>query len=218
MGKTSFALQVALHQASKGRPTTFVSLEMTGRELASRHIVTRTGIETRRLRSGELQLLDLQEIDQVASDAAKLAMRIWSPHQATVAQIRGVAKRDAATAGLSLLVVDYIGLVRPTDPRRPRHEQVSMVSAALKSVAKELQIPVLALCQLNRESDKTKRAEPKLSHLRESGSIEQDADIVLLLHRRDNHDGQTKLIIAKHRHADTGALMLTWDAVRTSFH
>src|SRR5690606_29052301 len=107
-------------------------------------------------------------------------LQVWAPPSATVAQIRGVAKQRKATTGLDLLIVDYIGLVKPEDSRQPRHEQISRVSASLKVLAKELEIPVLALSQLNRDAEGER---PKLSQLRDSGSLEQDADIVLMLHR-----------------------------------
>ena len=112
------------------------------------------------------------------------------------------------------MVVDYLGLVRPADPKRPRHEQMGQVSADLKALAKELELPVLALCQVNREADGT---EPRLSHLRDSGSIEQDADVVLFIHRDETDKDAAKLIVAKHRHGDTGAVRLAWDAPRTRF-
>jgi replicative DNA helicase len=125
-----------------------------------------------------------------------------------------MARRDAAGPGLALLVVDYVGLIRTTDPKRPRWEQIGEISRGLKCLAKELQAPVLALAQLNREADGN---EPRLSHLRDSGSIEQDADAVLFLHRDDTQKDQAKLIIAKHRHSPTGKINLNWDASRTRY-
>lgn len=110
--------------------------------------------------------------------------------------------------------MDYIGLVRPDDHTRPRHEQVAAITGGLKALAKELGVPVLALCQLNREAE---RAEPRLSNLRESGAIEQDADMVLFLHRDEQDAGKAHLIVAKHRYGETGRFELQWIAEETRF-
>jgi replicative DNA helicase len=212
VGKTSLALQVAIHIAMRGRSVTFLSLEMTGRELASRVLCDKANVDSRRLRSGRLEPSHINALEVASVELGGLPLRIWAPPMATISRIRAVAKRDAAAHGLGLLVVDYIGLVRPDDKTRPRHEQVAQVSAGLKSLAKELAAPVLALSQLNREAD---GAEPRLCHLRESGAIEQDSDVVLFLHPKDARTA--KLIIAKHRHGDTGAISLRWIPDRTRY-
>ncbi len=214
IGKTALGLQTAMHNATRGRPVLFVSLEMRDRELVTRTLCGLSGVNSRRLRTGRMESGDLEAIEREADEVGEVPLRIWAPSSATLARIRAVAKRDAAAGGLALLVVDYIGLVRPADSKRPRHEQVAEVSAGLKSLAKELNVPVLALCQLNREAD---AAEPRLSHLRESGSIEQDADIVLFIHRDKQDATEARLIIAKHRHGDTGAVALRWVPERTRF-
>lgn len=214
VGKTSLAMQIAWHNVNEGRPVLFVSLEMTGRELVARILCGLAGVDSRRLRSAALDSANLKKMQQAAVQVGGLPLRVWSPPMATAARIRGVAKQAAATDGLDLLVVDYIGLVRPADSRRPRHEQIGEVSASLKALAKELSCPVLALCQLNREAD---GYEPRLSHLRDSGSIEQDADIVLFVHRDDTDKSAARLIVAKHRHGDTGSIPLIWDAARTRY-
>lgn len=216
IGKTALALQVATYNALRPRPVLFVSLEMTGRELAARVLSGLGGVDSRRLRSGRHNAQHLANIERASMEVDGVPLRIWAPAAATLPRIRAMAKQDAAAGGLALLIVDYIGLVRPDDRTRPRHEQVAEVSAGLKALAKELSIPVLALCQLNREADGN---EPRLSHLRESGAIEQDADLVLFIHRDAEKAGNTdaKLIVAKHRHGETGRLSLTWIPDRTRF-
>lgn len=211
VGKTSFALQVAAHNAERERRVLFVSLEMRDRELVTRTLCGDARVDSRRLRTGRQNAADIERLHAAADDIRDLPVRIWAPPSATLARIRGVAKREAAVSGLSLLVVDYLGLIRPADSKRPRYEQIGEVSAGLKALAKELDVPVLALCQLNREADGT---EPRLANLRDSGSIEQDADVVLFLHREET---ATKLIVAKHRHGETGSVQLRFDGATTRF-
>lgn len=211
VGKTSLALQVAMHNAERGRQVLFVSLEMRDRELVGRILCDRAIVDSRRLRAGGLESFHWSSLEKAANAVADLPLSVWSPPRATLAEIRAVVRRETAKNDVFLLVVDYIGLVRPTDPKRPRHEQVADISQGLKALAKELPLPVLALCQLNREAD---GKEPVLSHLRESGAIEQDADIVLFIHH--DEDG-AKLIIAKHRHGATGSEPLVWIPSRTRF-
>jgi replicative DNA helicase len=214
-GKTSLAMQVAKWTAEKGRPVLFVSLEMKSTELVCRTLCGMTEIESRTLRRGEALQTDIDRLEKANHDLESLPFRIFDPPTATVQRIRATARMQAASAaGLDLLVVDYIGLVEPRDKRQQRNEQVSEITAALKRLAKEINIPVIALCQLNREAD---GSEPRLSHLRESGSIEQDADVVLFLHRLEPGGNEFKLIVGKHRHGDTGALTITFDGKRTRF-
>jgi replicative DNA helicase len=212
VGKTALALQIASHVAERGRSVAFVSLEMRDRELVGRILCGAAGVNSQRVRSGDIDERDIGQLEWAASHIDNQHLWIWDPPRATTGQIRARAKRLAATDGLHLVIVDYIGLVQPTDPKRQRFEQVSAITSDLKAMAKELAVPVLALCQLNREADGN---EPRLSHLRDSGSVEQDADCVLFLHRKT--DSETTLVIAKHRHAATGSVNLRWVPARTRF-
>ncbi len=214
VGKTSLGMQVAIHNATGGKPVLYVSLEMTAKELTARVLCGLANVDSRRLRAGPLDADSLAAITRASGKITGLPLWLWAPPATTSARIRAVAKRDSAEGGLALVVVDYLGLVRPSDPKRPRHEQMGQVSADLKALAKELSVPVLALAQLNREADGN---EPRLSHLRDSGSIEQDADIVLFIHRDEDEKEAAKLICAKHRHGDTGTIQLIWDAPRTRY-
>ena len=213
VGKTALALQVAMHNAMRHRPVLFVSLEMRDRELVTRVLCGRSRVDSRLLRAGDVTPSDLQDLERASTEVDGVPLRIWAPPTATLPLIRAVAKRERVASGLALLAVDYIGLVQPDDRTRPRHEQVAAVSAGLKRLAKELVVPVLALCQLNREADRT---EPRLAHLRESGAIEQDADLITFLHRPDS-DARTTLIVAKHRHGETGKMELAWLPEETRF-
>ena len=224
MGKTALAMQKALHNARQGRRVLFVSLEMRNRELARRLLCQEAELDSRLLRGRRVDAAARARLQAAHEELAGLPIRLWDPASATLAEIRGVARHMRATGGLYLLIVDYLGLIKPSadSKRLQRHEQVQQTSAGLKELAKELCIPVLALCQLNREAD---GEEPRLSHLRESGAIEQDADMVLLLHhpeREQSKSGNQKkriayLIIGKHRHGETGRIKLQWHPSETRF-
>jgi replicative DNA helicase len=211
VGKTTLGMQIALHNARKSRPTLFASLEMTADELASRLASGLTGINIRKLRGASISAPQIEQITAVGDDLLQSPLRIWSPPSTTLQRLRAVAKCEAGGYGLSLLVVDYLGLIKATDGRKPRYEQVGEISAGLKALAKELSIPVLALCQLNREADGEL---PRLSHLRDSGSIEQDADVVMFIHRTPD---ACKLIVAKHRHGMTDEYTVKFNPSESRF-
>lgn len=220
VGKTALATQIVKHNASYDRSALLVSLEMSDRELISRILCGMAGVDSRVVRGNRASVSDIQSLSDAASELGEDPAFVWSPTSTTVSAIRAIAKQHAAISGLRLLVVDYLQLVRPSADERKmqRHEQVASFSGALKILARELKVPVLCLAQLNREAD---GQEPKLSHLRESGSIEQDADMVLFLHKTKDatrtEDGRTDLIIGKHRHGEVGAIELAWHPATTSF-
>jgi replicative DNA helicase len=227
-GKTGLAIQIAIHNAERRRNVLFVSLEMEGRELARREVAAWSGVQSKLLRAGNVGDENHRALEEARRQLAELPLRIWAPPSATLADIRAHCRHEHALRGLSLLVIDYIGLVKtPELAKRQRHEQVAAVSGGLKSLAKELQIPILSLAQLNREAD---GEEPRLSHLRESGAIEQDSDVVMFLHHpateKPSRTGQAAvpsdtreafLIIAKHRHGQTGRIRLNWLPNETRF-
>jgi replicative DNA helicase len=217
-GKTALALQMAEHVAGDGT-VFFVSLEMRDRELVSRTLCRISGITSHELRSGQIR----DDAKAMMRDAAKaingMPLFIWSPYTATIQQIRAKCKHVKAAHNLRMLVVDYIQIVKASNEERgiDRHIQVGNVTRTLKEIAKEFQVPVIALAQLKR--DQTNKV-PDITMLRESGSIEQDADIVLMLHHvKDTHGAEASYcIIGKHRHGDTGQVTLEWDKQSTSFN
>jgi replicative DNA helicase len=212
LGKTALATQIARHNAERGRSVLFVSLEMRGVEIVGRILCGDARVDSRRLRAMTLEPFHVKAIREAASVLKDSGFRIWAPPRAGIQQIRGMCRRLAKQCGLDLLVVDYVGLVQASDRRRERYEQIGQITGDLKSLGREMQVPVLALHQLNREADKG--GEPKLSHLRESGAVEQDADVVLFLHQDKT---TTKLIIAKHRHGQRGSIELDWHGLTTRF-
>ncbi|HEX5102773.1 MAG TPA: DnaB-like helicase C-terminal domain-containing protein [Pirellulaceae bacterium] len=225
-GKTSYAAQVAIHNAERGRSVLFVSMEMRATELVKRDLCSRAGLDSRDVRSGRFKAGDVQRILAARGELDGLPLRLWAPPAATLSDIRGMARSCKAKAGLQLLVIDYLGLVRPEadDRRLSLYERVTKTSAGLKALARELDVPIIALVQLNREGEKE---EPRLSHLRDSGAIEQDADSVLFIHHppsaKQFSGGEgvyavgVHLIIAKHRHGERGRVSLLWHPRETRF-
>lgn len=223
VGKSALAMQWAYHVASKGRTVYFASLEMSRLELTTRLMCSLSGVNGKAIRTGTLTDDDSQRLANISS-IAKDPMHIDDDTELSVYDIRRAARR-LKRSGLDLVVIDYLQLIRPEDFRVPRHEQVAQMSRRLKALSKELDVPVLCLCQLNRQAANCK---PELSHLRESGAIEQDADVVLLLHRPDTgpdesskengaKDNEPKLIVAKNRNGDTGGFPLEWVRSETRY-
>ncbi len=215
MGKTALAMQVASYTASRGRGVLFVSLEMKDRELISRLLCSNADVDSKLLRTGGTGLAEFGRLETARDNIANDPLLVLDPPRATVEKIRAMAKREAAHRPLRLIVVDYLQIAEATDKRVKRHEQVSHISRELKSLAKELDVPILALSQLNRESTKFER--PQLHHLAESGSLEQDADAVLFIYRESKSATDAELIVAKHRHAPTGKIKLEWNGTTMRF-
>jgi len=214
IGKTALGAQFALHNAEHGRQTLFVSLEMEGKEIAMRQLAAMLGYEVRVLRSGRVDESEIAAIQRHIEKSKPLPFHIVSERAPKMAKISAAAKVHHAAHGLSMLLIDYIGLIASHDRRRERHESVAEITSELKSLAMELQIPVVALCQLNREAEKGK---PSLGHLRESGSIEQDADVVMLLHRETRDSPTATIDIAKCRNGATGEISVSYDCAATKF-
>lgn len=224
MGKTSFALNIAeaatLPKPGRGEPvpTLVFSLEMSSSQLALRMLCSRSRVNIKLLRDG-LVGRDGREVNalgQAAEEFKKAPLLIDDSSNLTIMEMRAKARRIYARKKLGMIIVDYLQLVSGSDPRAPREQQVAEVSRGLKAMAKELDLPVIVLSQLNRSSEKENRT-PRLSDLRESGSIEQDADIVMMLSRPKDADekfqtatGAADLIVAKQRNGPVGDLKLTF--------
>lgn len=224
MGKTSFALNIAeaaaLPKPGKADPvpTLIFSLEMSSSQLALRMLCARSRVNMKLLRDG-LVSRDGHEVNalgQAAEEFKKTPILVDDSSNLTIMEMRAKARRIYARKKLGLIIVDYLQLVSGTDSRAPREQQVAEVSRGLKAMAKELDLPVIVLSQLNRSSEKENRT-PRLSDLRESGSIEQDADVVLMLSRPKDSDekfqtaaGAADLIVAKQRNGPVGDLKLTF--------
>lgn len=216
MGKTAFACGMILGASQHGTVLVF-SLEQSNVELSERMLAATAGVDGHRLRNGTLNAAERDVLMTASHEIGGRAIYIDDKTGRKVSEIASIARRIKRRHGLSLIVVDYLQLIEPEDSRSPREQQVAVVSRRLKGLARELQVPVVVLAQLNRESENRPDKRPRLSDLRESGSIEQDADVVLLLHRPDAHDpadraGEADIIVAKHRNGPVGTVVLRWVA------
>ena len=225
MGKTSMALTVALSAAREsGKTVAIFSLEMSKEQLVTRLIASEGLVENTRLVTGNLRESDWQRIAEAASSLSRMDIRIDDNPLLTVADMNAKCRR---LDNLGLVVIDYLQLMTSAGGKgysgENRQQAVSDISRMLKIMAKELQVPVLCLSQLSRANEKRDDKRPMLSDLRESGAIEQDADIVLFLYRDDyyNSDSEKRnvaeCIVAKNRHGETGKVELRWMPEYTAF-
>ena len=235
MGKTAFALSLAKNIAvDQGIPMAFFSLEMSDVQLANRLLSNACEIEGKKLMSGQLDREDWNRLDKNLSALTENApLFIDDTEGLSVMELRSKARRMVKENGVKLIMIDYLQLMTANGMRyNNRQEEVSIISRSLKGLAKELQIPVLALSQLNRGVESREGAEgkrPQLSDLRESGAIEQDADMMVFLHRPEyyglymsedgtkNYRGKAEVIIAKHRKGATGIVMMDFRGEYTRF-
>lgn len=221
VGKTAFALNLVRHVIVEERhPVFFVSLEQARVELAERLLACQARVDSHRIRKGNLSSDDIQRLMDAGSvlkgtprDPVKLFIDD-TPAQ-TMLRIAANARRLRLKSDIKLVVIDYLQLIEPENRRDPRQEQVAQISRRLKFLARELNIPVIALAQVNRASEDRQDHKPRLADLRESGSIEQDADTCLMLHRPGKFDGGIEdnvleVIVAKQRNGPTGEVTLSY--------
>ena len=214
MGKSTFATDILNACSVKADiPTAFFSLEMSRSEISHRIMSSNGKIPLHHIRSGQMTEDDWGKLRGIQQRLFECPMYLDTSPNLTLMDIRAKTRRMVQQHGIQLLVVDYLQLMSTGGRRRDaRHEEVGEISRSLKLLAKELHIPVVALSQLNRNSEQRTDKKPVMSDLRESGSIEQDADMVILLHRDDAYDkespraGEADFIVAKHRNGPTGTL------------
>ena len=225
MGKTSFAINIAQNVAIKERkPVLIFSLEMSKEELVNRIISSEAKIESEKIRSGEITDAELNKFIQIMPYLAEAPIYIDDTASITVTEMRAKAKRIQQEKGLGLIVVDYLQLMRGKKAEN-RQAEVTDISRNLKILAKDLKVPVIAVSQLSRSAESRADNKPMLSDLRESGAIEQDADIVMFLYREEYYKPETtekhnigECIIAKHRAGEVGNFEMTWLGKYTSFY
>ncbi len=228
IGKTSLALNIAEHAAVReGKTVGIFSLEMSKEQLVLRLLSSVANIDSQRLRTGFLEEMDFTRLAPAMNNLAEAPIYIDDTPNISTMELRTKARRLQAEAGLDMLVVDYLQLMQSTIQSRDanRVQEVSEITRGLKSLARELQVPVVALSQLSRQAEMRESKEPRLSDLRESGSIEQDADLVIFLWREKERgteeadaDGEVvKLRLAKHRNGPTGELALWFKKRQTRF-
>jgi len=224
MGKTGIALNIAeaaiMHPNIKKRaPTLVFSLEMSAEQIAMRLLCGYARVDMQKLKDGFLDKKSEADLAHAAKALRDAPFWIDDSARLTILEMRAKARRICSKNKLGLVIIDYLQLISGTDTRIPREQQIAEISRNVKSMAKELNVPVIVLSQLNRESEKEKR-QPKLSDLRESGSIEQDADLVLLLSKKRDFDDDEEvassivlrdLIVAKQRNGPIGIVPLTFN-------
>lgn len=226
VGKTTFALNIALHAAFKAKQTVgFFSLEMSKEELVDRLLVGHADIDAWRMKTGKLSEDDNKRLIEAMGELSEAKIFIDDTPGASILEMRTKARRLKSEKNLGLVVVDYLQLADPGRKFESRTQEVSYISLGLKNLARELQVPVLALSQLSRSVEQRGNNKPVLSDLRESGSIEQDADIVMFIYKdsegEDLLDTGKKIIkidIAKHRGGATGEIEMMFRGDRVKFY
>ena len=225
MGKTAFTLNIATYAAMHGHTVAFFSLEMSKEQLVQRMLCSEGGIDSQRLRTGQLEDADWDRLINTADRVSKASIYIDDTAGINVMDLRSKARRLKAEHGLDLIVIDYLQLMqgRARSSSDNRQQEISEISRSLKALARELDGPVVALSQLSRSVESRTVKKPMLSDLRESGSLEQDADIVMFLYREDYYDQETErkniteVIIAKHRNGPIGTIELFFQKEFTKF-
>ena len=225
VGKTSLALNMAQHAAlSHGKSVAVFSLEMSKEQLSTRLVAGVSGIDISRIRRGDIEGIDLARIAASAGSLLDAKIVIDDTPVASPSELRGRARRIESEHGLDLIVVDYLQLMTADRQTKDanRVSETSDISRGLKRLARELNVPVIALSQLSRSSEHREGGQPRLSDLRDSGAIEQDADVVLMLWRQSIPDiaseyEDVKAIVAKHRNGPTGMVDLLFKKATTTF-
>lgn len=212
IGKSMFTLNTAMHAAKAGKHVLVFSLEMTLREVKYRILSSLAGMPLSRVRSGYYAESDHEAMARAIGEMSAMPMFIDDRGGLTVWDIRAQCRRMRAEAGIDLVIVDYVQLVRGSLDRRgvTRNEELTDVSARLKGLARELNVPMMVVSQMNRGGDARSDKRPVLSDLRDTGALEQDADLVLFLHRKHHREsGTTNAILEKQRNGPTGTVNLT---------
>jgi len=215
MGKTALSLNIALHNALQKKKVAFFSLEMSKEAVLMRLLSSLSRINLSQIMSGQIAESRWSELIAAAAQLSEASFYIDDSSPLSPYEIRAKSRRLKARQGLDLIIVDYLQLMRLPEKTETREREVSEMSRLLKSFAKELQIPVITLSQLNRGVEARSNRRPILSDLRESGAIEQDADLIMMLYREDYYEeggetGLAEVIINKQRNGPTGTVELKW--------
>lgn len=220
IGKTTFATNIAQYVAvEKKMPVGYYALEMSNLEMVDRMLVGQANIDAWKLKTGNLKEDDFARLSEAMGVLADCPLYIDDTPGQSILELRTKARRLHSQVGLKLLVVDYLQLVVGDKSYESRVQEVGAISQGLKNLARELRIPVLALSQLNRGIENRTEKVPQLADLRESGSIEQDADVVMFLYRNDDNNLEdVKLAIAKHRNGGLGTVDLKFRGDRVKFY
>lgn len=213
VGKTTFSLQIAEHIAKKQKNVTYVCLEMSTEQMIQKMLAKESRVNSRKIRNGDLTSDEIDKIGIACAKVCDLKMNILTKIR-TIQQIEIVARRMKNRGKLDLLIIDYLQLVRSNAKFQSREQEVADISRTLKLLSIELEIPIIALCQLNRNASKN---EPTLADIRESGSIEQDADNVIFLYQEDEENNIVTIDLQKQRAGNIGKSRLKFNKINSEF-
>ncbi|NLB78574.1 MAG: replicative DNA helicase [Clostridiaceae bacterium] len=223
MGKTSFVLNVAVNAALRNFPVAIFSLEMSRTQLVNRILALESMVELEKMRTGRLETDDWKKIGYTLGPLAKSPIYIDDNASTNTMEMMSKLRKLKLEKGLGLVVIDYLQLMEGRKKNDNRQQEISEISRSLKIMAKELDVPIIALSQLSRAPEQRTDHRPILSDMRESGAIEQDADMVMFLYRDDYYNDETEkrniveVIISKHRNGSTGTVELAWMPEFTKF-
>lgn len=212
-GKTTFALQIAETLASKGKHVTYVSMEMSDEQLINKILSRKASVNSGKIRNGSLSELEIQKIVSEGMETSKLPISIMNKVR-TIQQIELEARRMKNKNNLDLLIIDYLQLLQNAGSFRSREQEVADISRTLKLLSLELEIPIIALCQLNRNASK---AQPTLADIRESGAVEQDADNVIFLYKENPENDLVTVDLQKQRSGNIGITKLIFKPAYSEF-
>jgi replicative DNA helicase len=219
MGKSTLAINIAANIADHKRPVALFTLEMSREEVVHRLLASLAGVDASKIKTGQLDVDRWRKLSQASSKLYEMPFYVDDSHDLTVTSIRAKCRRLKRKGGLELVVVDYLQLMQGPRAAENRQQEIADISRSLKNLARELQIPVIAVSQLNRQLESRENKRPRLGDLRESGAIEQDADVVLFIYRDDYYDqgnpetaGIAEVEIAKHRAGARGTIRLAFAA------
>ncbi len=224
MGKSAFVLNIASYVAMHDKvPVMIFNLEMSKEQLVKRMLSSESEVDSMKIRNADLEVDDWQKIIETSGRISDAPIYIDDTPALSPAEIRAKCRKAKLEKNIGLIIIDYLQLMEAKNPSGSRQQEISEISRSLKILAKELQVPVIALSQLSRATESRADHKPMLSDLRESGAIEQDADIVMFIHREDYYNKDTdkknvaEIIIAKNRSGETGTVELAWMGQYTKF-
>lgn len=224
MGKTALALNLAVNVCeATNLPIAIFSLEMVAKELSMRLLSSRAKVDGKRIRTKDFQDMDLKKLGRSIQDLSSYPIFINDSGETTILDIQSQCRKIQSEHGLGLIIIDYLQLMSSHNKNLPREQQISEMSRGLKTLAKELECPVIALSQLNRGVEARPNKRPTTADLRESGAIEQDADIVMFVYRDEVYNPDTKepgvaeIIVGKNRGGEIGTAKLSWVGAHVSF-
>lgn len=213
IGKTTFSLQIADKIATKNKKVAYISLEMSEEQIIQKLLAKRSRVNSRKIRNGDLKDKEIDKIGLACGEISDLLLKVITKAN-TIQQIEVEARRMKNRNELDLLIIDYLQLVRNLGNFKSREQEVADISRTLKLLSLELEIPIIALCQLNRNAS---RSEPTLADIRESGSIEQDADNVIFLYQEDEENNIVTVDLQKQRAGNIGKTILKFNKMNSEF-